>query len=66
MRIESILRRTGNCHVCGIKSEVHARDLDFGGRYVCDECLPHLVNAEKVLRGAGLVPPSDELIEKHL
>lgn len=67
-RIQNVMPARARCAVClETSDETRQRDLDFGGRFICPDCLPHDVAAEQFLRRqCRLDTPSDELIEAHL
>lgn len=66
-RIQSVMPLIARCFVCQEEADTCCRDLDFGGRFICDECAPHVATAEQFLRReCGLDTPTDDLIEAHL
>lgn len=66
-RVQLVLPAVSECCVCNEQAETRCRDLDFGGRFVCDACAGPLVDAEDFLRViCQLASPDDALIEEHL
>lgn len=67
-RIQHVIPGKARCAICGeTNDETRCRDLDFGGRFVCDPCAPFDLAAEEFLRRqCRLDCPTDELIEAHL
>ena len=67
-RIQNVMPMRARCAICGeTQDETRQRDLDFGGRFICPDCLPHDLAAEQFLRRqCRFDTPNDELIEKYL
>jgi hypothetical protein len=67
-RIQNVMPARALCAICGDTDEqTRFRDLDFGGRFICDDCLEHDNAAEEFLRRQCRFDcPTDELIEQHL
>jgi recombinational DNA repair protein (RecF pathway) len=57
-------RRPGHCGVCGVPGDLRHADVTMQ-RFVCDECIDHVIVAHHALARAGIAKPDPQLSERN-